>query len=494
MSDHVIHTENGKLAADTPFTSVKQMVEEGVEHGHLVLHFHGGLVSEASGRATAAALEPVYEAAGAYPIFPVWESGLLETIRNNLEKVGNELFFRLVLKRVRAIVMRKFAQDDGGRAAGTVPAVDVTAEEAAVDQALDLGDLARMPTEPVPQAGMTELTDAEILALEQELATDPVLAQATAEVSASLRSEAEIAQEVASRSADAPVVGSTKTLMDPDAIDALLERDAPGARGIMTIWKVAKAVVKVAARVIHRYLAGRDHGFHATIVEEILRAAYVSNIGGYIWSTMKEDTADHFKADAELYGGTAILSVLAERLQAGATPRVTLVGHSTGAVFIAHFLEAARQRLPDSMKFDVVLLAPASTFRLSSERITGNMDRIAGLRMFTMTDENERNDRLVPVLYPHSLLYFVSGVVEDEVDMPLIGMQRYFDEDAYPSDAFPSVELFRRHMDDVEHGIVWSVSTGTPGLESAALKHGDFDEDEKTRASMQHLIRHGFGI
>ena len=36
--------------------------------------------------------------------------------------------------------------------------------------------------------------------------------------------------------------------------------------------------------------------------------------------------------------------------------------------------------------------------------------------MFTMTDENEKKDRLVPVIYPHSLLYLVSGVVEPEVD------------------------------------------------------------------------------
>ena len=32
---------------------------------------------------------------------------------------------------------------------------------------------------------------------------------------------------------------------------------------------------------------------------------------------------------------------------------------------------------------------------------------------------------LVPVIYPASLLYFVSGLLEDEADQPLIGMQRY---------------------------------------------------------------------
>ena len=42
-----------------------------------------------------------------------------------------------------------------------------------------------------------------------------------------------------------------------------------------------------------------------------------------------------------------------------------------------------------------------------------------------MTDELEQADRLIPVIYPHSLLYFVSGVLEDEADKPLLGMERY---------------------------------------------------------------------
>jgi len=493
LSNHVIHTENGKLADDTPFPVVRQLVEDAVERGHLVLHFHGGLVSEAAGRATAEFLKPKYEAAGAFPIFPVWEAGLLETLRNNLDKVAKELFFRLLFKRVMRIATRKFAQDDAGRSSTTLPIIDLTAEEDAFDRALNLADPTQLPTAPVPNPGMVELSDAEMLSLELELAADPVLTQATAEVSAALRSEQEIADDLASRSASAPVLGSTKTLMDPSALDRMLVRDSPGARGVVTIWKVAKAVVKIAARVVKRYIQGRDHGFRATITEEILRAFYVGNIGGFIWETMKEDTKDHFKEGPELHGGTAILSVLREQLQAGKEPRVTLIGHSTGAVFIAHFLEAARRTLPASMKFDVILLAPASTFRLSAGGISGNRDLIGGLRVFAMTDTNERANRLVPVLYPHSLLYFVSGVVEEETDMPLIGMQRYYDRSRYKASDFPTLERFRQHMDAVTDSIVWSVAEGPDGRRSSAVKHGDFDNEENTVESVQHILRQGFG-
>ena len=249
----------------------------------------------------------------------------------------------------------------------------------------------------------------------------------------------------------------------------------------------------VAARVIKRYLADRDHGFHATIVEEILRAFYVANVGGAIWAAMKGDTRDSFGPDPAVFGGTALLQVLADRLAAGADVRVTLVGHSTGAVFIGHLLEAADGMLPAGFRFDVVLLAPAATFELAEDTFVRHRARIAGLRIFAMTDGNEKKDRLVPVLYPHSLLYFVSGVVEPDADTPLIGMERYYDAHGYPAADFPRLEPFRQIVAGTPNGAIWSVATGGgPGLESAARKHGDFDNDSKTVGSVQSILQDGF--
>ena len=50
--------------------------------GKLAVHFHGGLVGEKAGMAIANRLLPVYRSAGSYPVFFVWESGLLEMAKS----------------------------------------------------------------------------------------------------------------------------------------------------------------------------------------------------------------------------------------------------------------------------------------------------------------------------------------------------------------------------------------------------------------------------
>ena len=88
VTEHIVHVENGKMAADTPEAFVRQMAKQAAASPSIVFHFHGGLVSEASGRETAGRLFPVYEDAGAFPVFYVWESGLLEILRNNIAEIA----------------------------------------------------------------------------------------------------------------------------------------------------------------------------------------------------------------------------------------------------------------------------------------------------------------------------------------------------------------------------------------------------------------------
>jgi hypothetical protein len=82
---------------------------------NLVVHFHGGLVSEKSGLEIAARLSDTYEAAGAYPVFFVWQSQWYETIRNNLGKIFRENIFQHLLKRVLQFAVAKIDQQGGQR-------------------------------------------------------------------------------------------------------------------------------------------------------------------------------------------------------------------------------------------------------------------------------------------------------------------------------------------------------------------------------------------
>jgi hypothetical protein len=255
---------------------------------------------------------------------------------------------------------------------------------------------------------------------------------------------------------------------------------------------VARRGVKVLAAVLKRFASGRDHGVYTTVVEELLRGLYLANAGHLVWSQMKQDTRDAFGDDPQRHGGTAFVQRLAG-MDRGDTARTILVGHSTGAVYICELLKHADAVLPPGVKFDVVLLAPACTFKLFAHTLRDHGQRIGNLRVFTMEDALERADQLRRPVYLRSLLYFVSGVVEDEPDQPILGMQRYHEADGpYREEDFPEVDAVRRHIARRHDQVVWSIADGDSGLRTAARKHGDFDNDDDTLASVAHLVRNGF--
>jgi hypothetical protein len=72
-----------------------------------------------------------------------------------------------------------------------------------------------------------------------------------------------------------------------------------------------------------------------------------------------------------------------------------------------------------------LFLAPACRLDLFAGSVARKPDRFAHFRMFTMRDENEKRDRLVPFLYPRSLLYLVSGALEDIPDAALAGLDHH---------------------------------------------------------------------
>src|SRR5206468_1062105 len=90
----------------------------------IVLHFHGGLVNKKAGVAGANMLTPLYQNAGAYPVFFVWESGWQDVIENNLPSIFKEPIFQKILTRVTQFAkgkVDKSAQTGAPKAAGGVP-------------------------------------------------------------------------------------------------------------------------------------------------------------------------------------------------------------------------------------------------------------------------------------------------------------------------------------------------------------------------------------
>ena len=156
---------------------------------------------------------------------------------------------------------------------------------------------------------------------------------------------------------------------------------------------------------------------------------------------------------------------------------------------IANMLEATAIRHPDLRFRNLLLLAPAITIDDFEHRIQAHADRFAVFRMFVMNDELECHDRLVPGVYPRSLLYFVSGTLESQADTPLLGLRRHScGQRPYDDYRFASLQ---RYLAEEEDRLVLSKTSDEAGdgLRSVAARHGDFDDDPVTLESLQAIIR-----
>ena len=304
------------------------------------------------------------------------------------------------------------------------------------------------------------------------------------------------------RSRGLSTAGSKQTLMSPEVLADVQREKAAGTAGtkggFIGAVRLVKGAVVVVARTISRFRNKRDHGFHATVVEEILREFYVSAVGREIWRQMKLDTADAFQSNTMVFGGSAFLSELAERSLRVGPPRVLLVGHSAGAEYVCNLLKHADDFFPSDFKFDVVLMAPACRTSVFADTLANHGARIKNFRCFTMRDDLEKSDRLVPFLYPHSLLYFISGVLEDEADAPVLGMERYLTGAAsHYQRSETGIPAFKKFLAGGVSRMNYSVSDAGLGRATNAVSHGGFDETEVANAratvdSVCYILRSGF--
>lgn len=481
----------GTTAADLDTLFARLDADPG---NHLVIHFHGGLVSRESAHASASILLDTYRDAGAYPVFFVWNSDLITAVRRNLDEIAKEKAFRRLVLRVGQLVLGKLGEavlPVGARSTDTLdpPSLkDLPREDdlELLERELD----AREAALGASPAQVEELSERQEEKVERELATDRVIIEEAQKIAAGLRDPAAVDAELGTRGAST-VRGSTATLMSAEILRGIAaETPEPGARGIGTLVTLARFGAKVVRQVVRRYREGRDHGLYSTVVEEVLRGLYLDNVGVLVWNAMKNDTHDAFGGDPALHGGTAFLERLAEHWPEGR--RVTLVGHSTGAIYIGRFLEAADRVLPPERRFDVVFLAAACSFPFLHQRLDLFRRRVDNVRSFGLSDRAERAYWEFPPVMKGSLLYFVSGVLEeDEVDMPLVGMERYFSP-AGPYDRDDVREVAAYLVADTR---VWAGAPDDlgPGRRCTGPRHGDFDDqDEAMRESLAHILRNGF--
>lgn len=428
----------------------------------LLIHVHGGLVNEATGLATADAMARHYGET-ARSISLVWETGVWETFRHNLADVTRTEVFKKALAWIIAKAMPGLGASDGARGAG-VDVTDASDIEAQLDTEADLEKLDRALT-----AGVDEAVGAGARGNEDFSATEEELAE---------RFEFDIDELKVLLDSGAP---GSKLILDQTEQDGQARGSGAG---------VALFLAKVVFKVIARYRAGTHHDPLPTAVEELLRAAYLAEIGVFAWSEMKEKAAAMWRDDGPApneggHVGGYVLRQL-EALQA-ARPAVTidLVGHSAGSIVICAMLDAIRVQ-GRAIKFrNILFLAPAVRLDTFYDAIPDSQV-FTRFRLFTMTDTAEKADRSVGVLYPRSLLFLVSGLFEDRPGTALAGLARHITARTSAADgAFDRVRGWLGEQDR----LVLSPSTDgmADGLRSRALKHGDFDNEPETLASLLYL-------
>ncbi|MCB0402151.1 MAG: hypothetical protein KDD41_08710, partial [Flavobacteriales bacterium] len=458
----------------------------------LLIHFHGGLVNEQAGMTVATNLTTDYTEASAYPLFFVWESGLGETVFRNLEEalrdqittVSKDKLFKKLLPLLKNFVVSKVKtglEEGFTRGTSEIPVTDPSLVEGLLD------DLDNQVTEDA-DCLMLEEEDSEFKQLEQMISDDPGVSQAIDEIRQGLlnKNKDEISRGELNK--------EYATLVSKDVLAIIKEESEKveeEERGLFISWKLIKYLTKIAVAVFKRYRKGTHHGFRLTLTEELLRSVYIDHIGTFVWHNMKKDTADAFGNDKDVYAGTALINHLKTW---PANRRIVLVGHSTGAVYICNLLKQCDlQQLNPNIKFDVVFLAGACNFDLMADVVRNHAARINNIRTFGMQDALEKTDGIVPILYPASLLYFVSAMLEgtedEDIDKPIVGMQRYF-ADRKPFNTNDNIQVVKDFLNGKTY---WSECNEGPGKTSMSHKHGDFDNSGcETIKSVKHIISNGY--
>ncbi|TQF71336.1 hypothetical protein [Pseudoalteromonas luteoviolacea] len=433
----------------------------------LVIYCHGGLVPESSGMASAVTVNKNIRHEDHYVVSFIWETGFLEVLRDNLKDIfSSKQGARLLKWAIRAITKRlAFGTLKGGAGSG-IAIQDIEEELKKAHPFKEFDSIATSFTK----------TKSTALDLEEDLSNFEL----------DIQHEIEQYEFENNETEDEWYEGA------PSKVRTNLSKEGlHGNQKGLGYLRVASAVVKLAWAVIKRYRNGTDHGLHATVVEEICRQYYISDAGQWVWGQMKNKAQEMWETDK--VGGEFIhlLNELAPDQE------VHLIGHSAGSICISHLLNKNEQLSKKLNIVNLFLLAPAARMDLFDEAIvnpsTSQHSRFKGFRMFTMTDEFEQEDTLVkaiPMLYPSSLLYFISGVLEAETASPVSGLVRHqAHSDAYNDPVFRRVEEFL----SVNQRLVTSPTDddAPEGCRSTAVSHGAFDDNSCTLSSIKYCLLNG---
>lgn len=458
---------SGKLSTSVGDIDALLKYLEDTKQAKLTIHFHGGLVSEETGLSTARAMTTVYAAAGAHPVTFIWESGFLETVKDNLNTITQTEVFKKLL----ALVLKHAMKALGLSLPGKGPGMPMSLGEIQVQ----LASGAPFEDFDVRARGAAKVHTQEEL--------DEMFPEIEAEVEEDVEADTDLQLLIS-----APVAETH--LFDKAAVAV---SDSDKQKGILTFAKLAVAVAAIVYRVVKRYIALHDHGFYPTVVEEILREFYLADLGEWVWGNMNQKAEqiwepNHGLSGQSVHGGRYFLEGVA-RLQQRQALTLDLVGHSAGSIVICHLLKIATASNLSLKIRNVIFMAPACTSKLFLTEIVRPTGRFANFRMFTMNEEYECKNRLVPLVYTRSLLYLISGALDGQNDEPVAGMERFLqDQPPFAEPDLREIVAFLRASSGERLVLSKTTDNAPRGMRCTAERHQDFDENGPMQDSLIFLI------
>jgi len=191
--------------------------------------------------------------------------------------------------------------------------------------------------------------------------------------------------------------------------------------------------------------------------------------GTLLWEEMKQDARDAFATQG---AGTDVVNRFAKYFEANNRRiKLHLVGHSTGAIVIAHMLQTLAKR--DLRFATCALMAPACSIDLYHQAYLPVLQKkttltLGDLRIYNLRDGLEQDDNVAKI-YRKSLLYMVSNAFEREQEKPILGMYKFRDKVQH-------VRILPQFL----------YSDGLQGQRTRSTSHGGFDNDVYT---MNHILQ-----
>ncbi|MDI5950386.1 hypothetical protein [Flavobacterium yafengii] len=437
----------------------------------LLLHFHGGLISENMGMKSAETFcNNFVDSKDTHVVSIVWETGFLEALPETFKRIlqTDELLRRLIAKVVKLL--------------GAKLGVDLT-----------ILDNRILPHSIENYANLIQSSTINL--------SEDDLVKAFREYKRNIESELELQNIIYNELQE---ISEDEDLTEDD-FNRIYKDDSENEAKFINP-KILWYTAKIAKRCIIRFLNKRDHGVWPTIIEEACREIYLDDFGIEIWNVMKFQAEDMWVPNDRATGlnqfaGRYLLDKLVQNFS-NTDLEIHVVAHIAGAVAARKWVATIKSdNKYKSFKFkNLIFLAPACRCDLFKDTVMKHQETFDNFRMFTMDDEYERTDNLIPfpvlgLLYTRSLLYLISGILEgknaNEADAFILGLHRHIRKNhPYSKESILNeISDFLMLPQNNVNRLILSKSTEIEGRKSTAVKHGGFAKDIEIVNSIKYMLQ-----